>query len=34
VPVGGQGAEDNKQRLCELVDSGVAPGLTGYVLDM
>jgi GNAT superfamily N-acetyltransferase len=31
VLVSGQAAEDNKRALCELVDSGVVPGLTGYV---
>jgi GNAT superfamily N-acetyltransferase len=31
VLVGGQAAEENKRALCELVDSGVVPGLTGYV---
>jgi len=31
VLVSGQAAKDNKRALCELVDSGVAPGLTGYV---
>ena len=31
VSVGAAAAPDNKRQLCELVDSGVVPGLVGYV---
>jgi hypothetical protein len=30
VSVGAAAAPDNKRQLCELVDSGVVPGLVGY----
>ena len=31
VPVNAVAGVDNKRQLCELVDAGVVPGLTGYV---